>query len=391
MNKLWIPILLVLNIYGFRSKVTNRMEHDIKKIIYNIDPDINIGLKVYSLRKKATVFAINEKHLFTPASNAKLFTAAAVIFLLGENYRFTTKMYIDKENNLCLQGSGDPTFKTRDLEKLVTSLKDKKINKIRDIILDDLEFDNVLFGAGWMWDDVKARFNSPISALNINHNCYKISNKNETTVISPALYAGEILKKLLQKHKISFSGNIIVSPVSKSAKLLATHNSEILSKIVKFMLKQSDNLYAECLFKKIGALKKDSGKNVLCEFLSKEVKLDTSKLVLVDGSGMSRYNLISCDQLVELMKWIYSNSNFSRMFFDCLPKSGVDGTLKTRLKRGYVCAKTGSMQGVSSLAGYLLTAKQEPLAFAILINGFADNPKNYKDLEDKICEYFSKL
>jgi D-alanyl-D-alanine carboxypeptidase/D-alanyl-D-alanine-endopeptidase (penicillin-binding protein 4) len=118
-----------------------------------------------------------------------------------------------------------------------------------------------------------------------------------------------------------------------------------------------------------------------------EAKFDTSRLNIVDGSGLSRYNLISPAQLAALLNKIYFELSVSPELIYALPTAGIDGTLKARLVNylGKVRAKTGSMGGVSTLAGYLQTKSNKMLSFVIMLNGITEPVQKYRDFQDKLC------
>ncbi|MBA3953771.1 D-alanyl-D-alanine carboxypeptidase/D-alanyl-D-alanine-endopeptidase [Candidatus Dependentiae bacterium] len=335
-----------------------------------------------------------------------------------------------------------------------------------DIVVDTSEFDTMHFGPGWMWDEGAASFNAPIDALTVNHNCVKVTvspshlgaaplvvltpstnymgidnqaltseidgspalriarrwlarenviditgsvelesvpKQGEYTVEKPALYAATLFKELLAQASIVFRGTILKDrPVAKNAHILASHASEPLENLLKTMLKNSDNLYAECLFKKLGKIATEergswqTGKKALQGFFENVLGITTDRYVVVDGSGFSRYNLISPHQLVMLLDYIAKDALLLGQLTPLLPLAGVDGTLKDRLKEGPACrnvqAKTGTMTGVSALAGFMCTKSREPLAFAVMINGVTKPVREYKLLlEDQICTLLADL
>jgi D-alanyl-D-alanine carboxypeptidase (penicillin-binding protein 4) len=155
------------------------------------------------------------------------------------------------------------------------------------------------------------------------------------------------------------------------------------------MMKNSDNFYAEQIIKTIGAEVMGAGswsngikavKQFLCD-----IGIDATQLRMVDGSGLSRYNLLSPQLVVNLLKYMYSET-----FLTSLPMAGVDGTLKNRMKgtplEGNLKAKTGTMSGVSALSGYITTESGDVIAFSIMINNYAKSSKPIKIIEDEIAE-----
>jgi D-alanyl-D-alanine carboxypeptidase/D-alanyl-D-alanine-endopeptidase (penicillin-binding protein 4) len=176
-----------------------------------------------------------------------------------------------------------------------------------------------------------------------------------------------------------------------TAKELASHQSKPLRTLISEILKMSDNIIAGSLFKKIGALyfhrpgTWENGGNAVSQILSQQASVNVGRLSVTDGSGLSRYNQITPAQAIELLDFAFHHSETSYEFVSALPIAGVDGTLKRRMHNiaWRVRAKTGTMSGVVSLAGYAISADKEPFAFVILINGHG-GVWQYRELEDKI-------
>lgn len=179
------------------------------------------------------------------------------------------------------------------------------------------------------------------------------------------------------------------------AKPFARQDSPPLKNLIATMLKESDNTIADALFKTMGANYAHeagsfaNGNSAVREILAQAAQLNFPKTTLIDGAGSSRYNFLTPAQIVTLLQKIFSSSGGSD-FVASLAISGVDGTLKDRLKDpltlGKIHAKTGSETAVTSLSGYLETNKKQTLIFSIMINGFVDPAAKYKTLEDKLCK-----
>jgi D-alanyl-D-alanine carboxypeptidase/D-alanyl-D-alanine-endopeptidase (penicillin-binding protein 4) len=167
-------------------------------------------------------------------------------------------------------------------------------------------------------------------------------------------------------------------------------------------LKPSDNLYADSLF--LHAAAKLEGKPVnwkdaqssIKKFLQQQTGINLQQSVLVDGSGLSRYDLLTPAQTVSLLNFLFYRFPLSYEYIAALPISGRDGTLQKRLKKPHqqdlVRAKTGTMTGVVSLSGYLYTANAHTLAFAIFINNSPSTKPavsgKSRYLVDALCAYF---
>lgn len=192
---------------------------------------------------------------------------------------------------------------------------------------------------------------------------------------------------------------IIFEKTKSSAQLLVSLNSPPLGELITAMLKESDNLIANTVFKTMGALyfhETGTWKNGLAavlEVLKTTTPIDTQQISFIDGAGGSSYNYLTPQQIISLLNSIYASA-FSSQFMASLPISGINGTLKDRMSdpvmKGKVWAKTGTISGVTALSGFLETEDHRLLAFSIMINGFIDPPAKYKALEDKICEAMVK-
>lgn len=212
-------------------------------------------------------------------------------------------------------------------------------------------------------------------------------------VVEPALYAGTLFSEMLQSEKILLEGNILKGVVPDTTALLAAHTSAPISNLIQHTNKISDNLYAELLLKTLGAQTHgapgtaEKGLFALHQFFS-EIGIDTTTFSLADGSGVSRYNLITPDQIIELLKTMYRDFRVQAEFLASLPIAGVDGTLARRMKgtaaEGKLRAKTGSLSGVSALAGYTTTADGEPLAFSIIMQHFVVPTSKIRTVQDRI-------
>jgi len=215
-------------------------------------------------------------------------------------------------------------------------------------------------------------------------------------VENPALFAGTVLSELLTQLGSKINSLVVRGQKSESMTPIYTYYSEPFTNSLSNFLKKSDNLSGELFVKMMGhAINNEQGNwnngmAAIKTFLNDEVKIDTTQLRMVDGSGLSSYNLTSPDQIIKLLKYMYANHSYNAEFLTALPTGGWDGTLKNRMReieedRG-IRAKTGTMSGVSCLSGYVFTKSGEPLAFSIMMNGYIGSSKPFRKLQDKIAE-----
>ena len=120
----------------------------------------------------------------------------------------------------------------------------------------------------------------------------------------------------------------------------------------------------------------------------KEMGINTNNMTIVDGSGLSRLNLVTPRQIVALLSYMFRSKNFIP-FFNSLPIAGVDGTLGDRMQNSIAArkirAKTGFLEGVKSLSGYAFTADNEPVAFSLIVNNFNVPVKLAENIQDLVC------
>lgn len=206
-------------------------------------------------------------------------------------------------------------------------------------------------------------------------------------------YSDAVLRELLETLKITLNGKIIHQKVTPSGTLIAHHVSEPLSELIKPMLKKSDNIIANAIFHKIGQqyyhqnTTWSTSEKALLATLHKNLLLDTKNVVAIDGSGESRYDLVSAEFLSELLTKVRQHA-IGTDFYEALSITGIDGTLRYRLSDKKMLqrfrGKSGSMASTSSVAGYLRTARGDLLAVTIIINGFKGSLHPYRRIEDDI-------
>ena len=218
------------------------------------------------------------------------------------------------------------------------------------------------------------------------------------TVNNPTQFAMVVLKNVLESKGIKVTGSAMVvgelpKPIDyRQTELLFINSSTPLREIVKVVNKNSQNFYAEQILKTIGLEAEHYGtreNGIEAELdVFKEMGINTDGILLADGSGLSRLDLVTPRNFVSLLSYMFK-SNFFIPFYNSLPIAGVDGTLGTRLKNtraeGRVRAKTGYLTTVRSLCGYAFTGDNEPIAFSIIANNFNVPVKLAENIQDLVC------
>ncbi|EKE04665.1 MAG: hypothetical protein ACD_20C00028G0001, partial [uncultured bacterium] len=154
------------------------------KIINDNAPRSYVGVIVGDAETGKVLYEKNSQGLFTPASNEKLFTAAAVLYLLGPNYRFKTVCLIQGQNkigatlngNLYIRFSGDPTLTSEGVQKLIQDIKNYGISCIEgDIVLDETRFDKPDYCDDWILGDTNWYYAAPVTAIILDANAVGVS------------------------------------------------------------------------------------------------------------------------------------------------------------------------------------------------------------------------
>jgi D-alanyl-D-alanine carboxypeptidase/D-alanyl-D-alanine-endopeptidase (penicillin-binding protein 4) len=372
---------------------------------------LHTGVEIYSTKKKKVIYSKNQNQLFIPASNTKIFSSLLALDVLGKDYRFETLILTDGylglnsvEGNLYIVGSGDPSLTSIDVDSLFKSLQKIGIKKINgDFCVDKGVFDSEYFAPGSTIDCIGQSWFNFVDSLIIDRKSVSINQVNCVNFINEkkldAMFFDGIkfFEYLFAKYNIVLNGKIVCKNFigDKKAAIILSHKSKKLYELLSVMMKDSDNLYADCMFKKAGSVKYnsvgtwESGLEALKNFLKNKVGISSSKIKIYDGSGLSRYNLVSAEQIVKLLSWAYKQTYYD-CFISILSVAGVDGTLKNRMVdlAPNVKAKTGSLAGVSALSGYI-KACDDTLVFSILNGGYIsksiNSPSCKLELEDAIC------
>lgn len=339
-----------------------------------------VGFMIYDLTADSVLYQYNQRHTLRPASNMKLVTAIAALDRLGAKHQLRTSLYYTGVRDSCTLrgdlycvGGMDPLFDTDDLEAFVEGVRRLGVDTIRGrIVADKTMKDADQLGWGWCWDDD----NPVLSPLLIGR------KDNFTERFAQALQkAGITVDVQLSEGRLPAGATYIVACV---------HN---VGNVLPKMMKDSDNLYAESLFYQLAATSgarpasAKHARQVIVKLIEK-LGLPSSAYHIADGSGLSLYNYLSPELEVALLRYAWSKESIRKPLYVSLPIAGRDGTLSKRMKRtvaeGNVHAKTGTLKGVTTLAGYCTAANGHMLCFAIMNQGVLKT-SNGRDFQDRLC------
>lgn len=339
-----------------------------------------VGLEVYDLTADSILYKVNEHQMLRPASTMKLLTAITAIDKLGGSYQFRTQLYYTGKvedhtltGDLYCVGGFDPRFNIDDMNAFVESIRCMGVDTIRGSIVADRSMkDADLLGEGWCWDDD----NPPLSPLTIGRNTQ---------------FVDRFIRQLIDDGVV-LDVRVSDGTLPDSAFHLCSRFHSI-DQILLRMMKQSDNFYAEAMFYQLAAHQghrparaKDAA--AIVKRLISKVGLGHRPYRIADGSGLSLYNYLSADLEVRLLRYAYRNSTVYLHLLPSLPVAGSDGTLRNRMRGSFaadnVKAKTGTLEGVSALAGYCTAANDHRLCFSIINQGVM-HTSNARRFQDRVC------
>jgi D-alanyl-D-alanine carboxypeptidase/D-alanyl-D-alanine-endopeptidase (penicillin-binding protein 4) len=323
-----------------------------------------------------------------PASTTKLATAAAALHVLGPQARLATIAYREG-STVYLVGGGDPTLvrskggnplaggrpSLRDLARSVAS--DFPAQTRISLVYDTSAFRGATLGPGWPSSFPAAGVAAPVTALVVDGG--RVSPGASSRVGDPARQAATVFAGFLRGQGIDVD-SVDRGRLSASATEVARVESAPVGDIVETMLTESENNYAEALAHLVGGalLGKPTfvGGASATEQALVELGIDTADLDLADGSGLSGRNQVPVRVLAEVLGDVVRGTDPDLApIAPGLAVAGLTGTLAdrfataaTRPGRGFVHAKTGTLTGVSSLAGTVQDADGRVLVFAMIAN-----------------------
>ncbi len=344
-----------------------------------------------------TVYTYGHRAQMIPASNTKIVSSAAALHLLGGDYELSTELRyggaVDASGtlhgDLYLKALGNPLLTEKDLVKFVSMVKAIGIVTVNgNIIGDDSFFDDLYYRSQYVGNGEYDYETHPLSALVLDHNAGLAGNRFTTAPV----FIAQKLKSLLATSGVTVTGNTSAGVTPHETNLITAATSK-LSELLKIVNKRSDNFLAEYTVKLISAAVNGERGNTknglkLCNAFLQESGTYMKGTQLADGSGLSRRNLIPTGVIVKIYQYIYSNVVFRNQFFSTLSISGVDGTLRSRMKDhegdNNLKGKTGTLSGVITLSGYFKTRGGRDMIGAVFFNYSANYPDFYRGLQDEI-------
>lgn len=404
------------------------------------------GFVVYDPKTKKVISSYNENTPLVPASTTKLLTTETALNLLGENYRWITQLEhsgnVDENGvlngNLYIVGSGDPSLGTNKagawsykdiISDFISGLSREGIKKVNgDIIIQTALFkgnisrlpenvvwlennnyylpvgttreinpanEKLIVKKGSSSSEKKYFYVSPYMNQMVFAEKYEGNGILTTKIPDAPAYLANSFRTSLVKSGIGITGKVtpkITDGEPEARKLVSAYQSPTLSDIIFYTNQHSDNSLAEALlrtvgFQKMGDQTLESGRLVVTGHL-KEKDFDMNGLNYMDGSGLSRGNNVTPISQVKFLTSLM-NEKYYKSYLTSLPVGGQSGTLKRMFigtGNGQVFAKTGTLNKVKALAGYIKTNSGKTLVFSLMVNNYAGSVDMVKKRMEKLLE-----
>jgi D-alanyl-D-alanine carboxypeptidase/D-alanyl-D-alanine-endopeptidase (penicillin-binding protein 4) len=312
-----------------------------------------------------------------PASVQKLVTTAAALDRLGPEARFETAVLAAGgvadgvlDGDLYVRGSGDPSFGTAALRRLAEQVADTGLEQVAGRVYGDESFFDRRRGGPASGFGISP-YVGPLSALAFNHGSLLPLARGWQT--DPPGFVAERMRVILRGREVDVDRRGRAGRAPAAATTLAASESPPLEALVRHTNHVSDNYYAETLLKGLGARSGATGSTAAGAGVAGRFARELGfRARIADGSGLSRANSISPRGVGRLLLEAREEPWFDS-FYRSLPLAGKSGTLDKRMRgtsaAGRCRAKTGTLAGVSALAGYCKTRGGKRVAFALLMNG----------------------
>lgn len=357
-----------------------------------------LHVEVLNAATGATLFSKDEQQPARTASVMKVLTAAVALDVLGPDYRITTSVMVSptEPGKLYLVGAGDVTLSRMPGNITSYYAKAPKLDtltkqiaawaKASSISISAVSVDSSLFGSDKEWHPTWSKlglssgYMAPVSALQIDaarltSTRYPNSWLAQRTA-APVKQAGDLFVASLNKAGLANGLKATIAKAPSNSVAIASVQSRPVSELIANMLRVSDNSIAEALGR-ISSVKYglDGSMASLTPLYKKVLKargLDTSKISIVDASGLSRLNQVPAELINDLLVLVNQGAGDYEALEAGLPVSGQSGSLKSRFAtgskvdaKGKVVAKTGYILTGYSLAGFLTARDGTELIFTV--------------------------
>ncbi|WP_342318423.1 D-alanyl-D-alanine carboxypeptidase/D-alanyl-D-alanine endopeptidase [Corynebacterium mayonis] len=296
-----------------------------------------------------------------PASSTKVLTAAAALLALGATDTITTEVVAGTNpGEVVIKAAGDVWFSHETIEKLAA-----QIGQASAVYVDTSVWPGETMLPGWDPQDIDGGYIAPLEPVMLGGGRIGADEGDVPRSHTPALDVAQALADRLGADTVGYA------PASADAEVLATTESEDLTTRLHTMMKNSDNVMAEAIGREVAQHRGTTSPQATLDVLA-EHGYDLSNVTLTDSSGLSTLNLIPPRLLDQLLVDAARHRDL-RPLIATLPVAFAEGTLAERYEdlsgRGWVRAKTGTLDGTSALVGTVTSESGNVYTFALMSNG----------------------
>jgi len=420
----YFPILLAASLFFTSCSLSSELNRVAHKTILKDQhfKNAHTGIAIYDEAGDKLVYSYQSEKYFVPASNTKLASCYAAMKYLGDS--IPALMYeVENDSTVKIQGTGDPTFLHPDF-KLQPGWDFLKQFKRIDFVSNNF---NQFLGNGWAWNDYDEDYMAGRSQFPVYGNVVRFSEAKNGLTISPGYFknnsqiANDIKNGIAVSRPWSENNFVIkpgrskylevpflpadstvvallsdtlhasvflTSPGNSTENLRDVLHSQPLDSMLSRMMYRSDNFYAEqsLLMVSQKVLGQMNDRSIINKLLETEYKDMPQKPSWVDGSGLSRYNLFSPQDFIFILQKMKNEFGMERIK-KILPTGGT-GTISSLYldDAGSIFVKTGTLNGVVALSGYLYTKKNKLLLFSVLINNHRSSASDIRKGIEKFIQ-----
>lgn len=353
-----------------------------------------LGASVVTANDAAELWSVRAGTARTPGSNVKLLTAAAALLEIGPDARIETKVVAGRRPGaVVLVGGGDPTLAASaadpaypgaaDLDSLAERVRSANGESVETVGFDDSEYVGPVAAAGWAAEDTPSSYAGEVVPLMLDGARRIPSEQHSQRVHHPEHTAVRSFASRLGAHARTRSER-----APAGTRSLGTVHSAPMGQLVRTMLTESDNNLAEAIGRRVAIHMGErpsftgTARAILRSLAANG--LDVGDVALFDASGLSTMDKVPPDAFSEVLGKALRERGVLQPLLDGLPVAGQDGTLRSRFARmagnGWVHAKTGSLDGVDALSGYVPTGDGATVAFSFIVRG-GDHPTARRELD----------
>lgn len=345
------------------------------------------------------VYAHNAHTLLMPASNRKLFSAATDANCIGLDSQLATELWLDG-SDVVIRGDGDPSFgsdrhASQGFQPFIAELQRRGVRSMHDVVADVSRFDRVTIPGSWKVQNLPSNYSAPVDALAFDENAI-----GDESVPDAAIWAATQFREALVDSGIAVTGRIRVltradaqATARPRGERIATVQSPMVAQLLASVLKNSQNLYAEMLFKRSSPSGSyDESQNLERRFAIDEAHVAADEFRLLDGCGLSPDDLVTPAALVKILRWMNSPERRG-IWWMTLAEPAGEGTLRRRLTNlaQRMRGKTGTINGVNALSGIVAGEKGGYRYFSILLNHHIADSSDATRVIDAIVQEIARF